>query len=43
MINILSWMHEEGIFDISQNTFLEYAIILINPKVFELTQFKNLI
>jgi uncharacterized protein with ParB-like and HNH nuclease domain len=42
LLEIVSWMEEEGLVDIGQITFLEYAtaILLANPKSFELVKFK---
>ena len=42
LLEIISWMDDEGLFDIGQITFLEYAIaiFLANPKSFEELKFK---
>lgn len=43
MLEIMSWMESEGLIDIGQITFLEYAmaIFIANPKSFELAKFKK--
>lgn len=43
MLEIMSWMEDEGLIDIGQITFLEYAmaIFLANPKSFELPKFRT--
>jgi hypothetical protein len=43
LLEIISWMDDEGLFDIGQVTFLEYAvaIFLANPKSFEALRFKT--
>lgn len=43
MLEIISWMVDEGLMDIGQVTFLEYAtaILLANSKAFELKKFKT--
>lgn len=43
LLSIMSWMEDEGLIDIGQITFLEYAaaIMLSNPDSFTLTKFKN--
>jgi hypothetical protein len=42
MLEIMSWMKDEGLMDIGQVTFLEYAmsIFLANPKSFKIKKFK---
>lgn len=43
IIEIFSWMDDEGLIDVGQTTFLEYAtsIFLANPKSFESARFKK--
>jgi len=43
MLEIISWMEEEGLIDIGQITFLEYslAIFIANPKSFDSKKFKS--
>ena len=43
MLEIVSWMEEEGLIDIGQITFLEYAmaIFLANPKAFDSPRFRK--
>lgn len=43
IIEVISWMNEEGMIEIGQITFLEYAIavILSNPKAFGFPKFKD--
>jgi hypothetical protein len=43
MLEIMSWMELEGLIDIGQITFLEYAmaIFIANPKSFDLAKFKT--
>ena len=43
LLEIVSWMNEEGLIDIGQITFLEYAtaIFLANRKSFEVRKFKE--
>ena len=43
MLEIMFWMEDQGLIDIGQITFLEYAmaIFLANPKSFELIKFKT--
>lgn len=43
VLKVISWMGEEGLIDIGQVTFLEYAlaIFLANPKSFESNRFKR--
>ena len=43
VLEIMSWMEDEGVIDIGQSTFLEYAtaIFLANPKSFDSTKFKE--
>ena len=43
ILKIMSWMNEEGLVDVGQITFLEYAtaIMLANPPAFELSRFKT--
>jgi uncharacterized protein with ParB-like and HNH nuclease domain len=43
ILEIMSWMTSEGLLDIGQITFLEYAtaIFLANPKSFDLQRFKT--
>jgi len=43
MLETMSWMGDEGLIDIGQSTFLEYAIAIFtaNPKSFELIKFKT--
>lgn len=43
ILEVMSWMGDEGLIDIGQITFLEYAVavFIANPKSFELTKFKT--
>lgn len=43
MLEIMSWMEAEGLIDIGQITFLEYAmaIFIANPYSFDLSKFKS--
>lgn len=43
MLEIMSWMEDQGVIDIGQITFLEYAmaIFLANKKSFDLAKFKT--
>lgn len=43
LLEIICWMENEGLVDIGQITFLEYAaaILLANPKAFELAKFRT--
>lgn len=43
MLEIMSWMEHEGLIDIGQITFLEYAmaIFIANPTSFDLAKFKT--
>lgn len=43
ILEIISWCHEEGILNIGQSTFIEYAIAILvaNKKAFKNNTFKN--